>query len=109
MTVFGAGPTTWRRGVVSTLVSTLVRRTGLPAQTWLHATLLLAVAAALRFYQLDGQLWLDEVSALRGYRKPFLETLTTFPPFFPNPLYELMAHASLLLFGESGQSRLLGR
>ena len=87
--------------VVNTFASNLVRGSGLSSRTWSQTILLLAVAAALRFYKIDGQLWLDEVSALRGYRKPFLETLTTFPPFFPNPLYELMAHASLLLFGES--------
>ena len=62
---------------------------------------LVAVSAALRLYQLDGQLWHDEISALRGYRRPFLDTITTFPIFFPNPLYELMAHGSLLLFGEN--------
>lgn len=89
---------------MNNLVSTPVRSAALSAPTWLHATLLVSVAAALRFYRLDGQLWLDEISALRGYRKPFLETLTTFPAFFPNPLYELMAHASLLLFGESALS-----
>jgi 4-amino-4-deoxy-L-arabinose transferase-like glycosyltransferase len=71
---------------------------------WFVAGLLLALATALRFYHLDGQLWLDEISALRGYRKPFLETLTTFPVFFPNPLYELIAHASLVSLGESAAS-----
>ncbi len=69
--------------------------------TWIVLAVLLALAATLRFYHLDSQLWLDEVSALRGYRKPFLETLTTFPIFFPNPLYELMAHTGILVLGES--------
>jgi len=66
--------------------------------------MLVALAGTLRFYQLGSQLWLDEISALRGYRAPFLETLTTFPVFFPNPLFDLLAHASLVLFGESAWS-----
>lgn len=74
------------------------------AKPWPFVALLAIVASGLRFYQLNSQLWLDEVSALRGYRKPFLETITTFPDFFPNPLYELMAHGSLLVFGVSAWS-----
>ena len=66
---------------------------------WPAIAVLLGIAATLRVYHPDGQLWLDEVSALRGYKNPFLETITKFPIFFPNPLYELMAHASLLAFG----------
>ncbi len=76
-------------------------RAGLVARSWLHVVVLVTISGALRLYRLDGQLWLDEISALRGYRRPFLETLSTFPPFFPNPLYELIAHASLLLLGEN--------
>jgi len=79
-------------------------QTDLFSRPFVCAALLLVLASLLRFYQLDGQLWLDEISALRGYRTPFLETLTTFPAFFPNPLYELMAHFSLLLLGESALS-----
>ncbi len=79
-------------------------RSGLVSQPWFLIGLLLVLASTLRFYQLDGQLWLDEIAALRVYRKPFFETLTTFPAFFPNPLYELMAHASLVLLGESALS-----
>jgi len=79
----------------------LEARKSLMRHPWFAGGLLLILATTLRLYRLEGQLWLDEISALRGYRKPFLETLTTFPSFFPNPLYELMAHASLLLFGES--------
>lgn len=68
---------------------------------WASVGLLLVLAGFLRFYWLDSQLWLDEISALHGYRKPFLEILTTFPGYFPNPLYELLAHASLVLLGDT--------
>lgn len=80
------------------------RCTGRVSLTWLAYGLILILAGALRAYHLDGQLWFDEISALRGYRKPFIEILTTFPPFFPNPLYELMAHLGILTLGESALS-----
>ncbi len=69
---------------------------------WVWLALLLALAGFLRFYRLDDQLWLDEIIALtQSYRKPFLEILTTFPGYIPHPLYDLLAHTGLVLFGES--------
>lgn len=73
-----------------------------PQPRWLLLALLVAVAAILRFYKLDSQLWLDEVSALiDSYRNSFWQILTEFPGHFPHPLYEQMAHGSLVLLGES--------
>jgi mannosyltransferase len=73
--------------------------------TWHWIVLLLALAALLRFYKLDSQLWLDEVVALvNSYRDPFWKILTKFPGHFPHPLYEQLAHGSLALFGESAFS-----
>ncbi|MDB6147887.1 MAG: hypothetical protein JWO45_1551 [Spartobacteria bacterium] len=64
--------------------------------------LILVLAALLRVYKLDGQLWLDEVVALvHSYRAPVWTILTKFPGHFPHPLYEQLAHVSLVLFGES--------
>jgi len=63
--------------------------------------LLIILAASLRFYKLGSQLWSDEINALSGYRRPFIEIFTTFPDYFPHPLYELLAHSSLLIFGEN--------
>lgn len=72
----------------------------LSQQIWLG--LLIATGAFLRFYHLDSQLWLDEVSALVGsYRNSFWDTLTKFPGHFPHPLYEQLAQISLRLLGES--------
>ncbi|MEY2540351.1 MAG: hypothetical protein QOG67_4091 [Verrucomicrobiota bacterium] len=63
---------------------------------------ILVLAAFLRVYKLDGQLWLDEVVALvHSYRAPFWTILTKFPGHFPHPLYEQLAHGSLVVFGES--------
>jgi 4-amino-4-deoxy-L-arabinose transferase-like glycosyltransferase len=73
-----------------------------PQRQWLVLAVLVALAGFLRFYKLDGQLWLDEVSALTGsYRNSFWQILTVFPEHFPHPLYEQLAHGSLVLFGES--------
>ena len=74
---------------------------GCVSDAWLVYGLIFVVASALRAYHLDGQLWFDEISALRGYRKSFVEILTTFPPYFPNPLYELMAHLGIVTLGEN--------
>jgi len=68
---------------------------------WASVASLLVLAGFLRFYRLDSQLWLDEIAAvLYGYRKSFLEILTTGHASW-HPLYQLLAHSSLLLFGES--------
>ena len=73
-----------------------------PHRQWLVLAVLIALAGLLRFYKLDGQLWLDEVSALTGsYRNSFWQILTVFPEHFPHPLYEQLAHGSLVSFGES--------
>lgn len=68
---------------------------------WMSIAALLGLAGVLRFYRLDTQLWLDEIAGLHNYRKPLATILTTFPGFMPNPLYEVLAHGSLVLFGES--------
>lgn len=73
-----------------------------PWSSWLVLSALVILAGLLRFYKLDGQLWLDEVSALVGsYRNSFWQIFTEFPGHFPHPLYEQLAHASLVLCGES--------
>jgi len=69
--------------------------------SWAPGVSLLILAALLRFYRLDAQLWLDEIAALAQLRRPFLEVVTKFPGFFPHPLYELLGHTSLALLGES--------
>lgn len=86
---------------VSSVESGYRARHGLDPTPWVSVTLLLALAAFLRFYRLDDQLWLDEIASLTGaYRKPFLEILTTFSGW-QHPLYDLLARASLVLLGES--------
>src|SRR5215468_7796777 len=71
--------------------------------TWLG--LLLVAAVVLRFYKLNSPLWFDEIVALvHSYREPFWNILTKFPGHFPHPLYGLLAHSSLLVFGESALS-----
>jgi mannosyltransferase len=77
-------------------------RQGLDPTFWLGAVSLIGLGALLRFYKLNNQLWLDEIAALLyNYRKSFFDILTTFPGYVPQPLYELLAHASLELHGES--------
>ena len=77
-------------------------RLGIDLRLWASITLMVVIAGFLRFYHLGDQLWLDEIAALtHSYRKPFLEIVSNYPGFIPHPLYELLAHTSLSLFGES--------
>ena len=61
-----------------------------------------AVAAILRVYGLGSGLWYDEIVTLvESARRPLIEILTYFPDDNIHPLYSLLAHASLEMFGES--------
>ncbi|MGE5139110.1 MAG: glycosyltransferase family 39 protein [Rudaea sp.] len=62
----------------------------------------LAASAALRLYQLNSGLWLDEIlTNVLFARMPFGDILTTYQSENQHFLYSLMAHGSFLLFGES--------
>src|SRR5262245_17915333 len=64
------------------------------------ATFLLA--ALLRFLGLQSGLWFDEIVALVwSIRHPVHEIVTQFPYTNAHPLYNLLAHASVAIFGES--------
>jgi mannosyltransferase len=63
---------------------------------------LVVLGAALRLYRLNTGLWFDEiVTVIVSVRQPFLEILTQFPGNNDHPLYSLLAHLSVSLFGES--------
>lgn len=67
--------------------------------------LVLLVAAFLRAYQLNGQMWLDEFSAiLQTIRRPWFEIVTVWPGSATHVLYEVLANWSSSLFGESAFS-----
>jgi mannosyltransferase len=63
--------------------------------------LVVAFSAALRLHHLNRQLWLDEVSALTGFvRRPLSAILLDWSPT-SHALFDLLAHISILVFGES--------
>jgi len=63
------------------------------------------VALALRLAGLDGGLWIDEIYSLLGsFRPPLAQIVTEFPGDNQHPLYSVLAHVSLTLFGESAWS-----
>ncbi len=67
----------------------------------LFASLILT-SLLLRLWCLDTCLWLDEVLTLTRYARPPLGTiLTSFPDQNQHMLYSVLAHFSLVLFGES--------
>lgn len=64
--------------------------------------LLSVVGFILRLWNLNSDLWVDEVLTLVGYaRKPFGEIWTSFPDQNQHMLYSFLAHTSFDIFGES--------
>jgi hypothetical protein len=65
-------------------------------------TALTLLALVLRLVGSNRGLWFDEILGVtRSFRSSTLEILTSFPGDFQHPLYSLMAHASIALFGEA--------
>ena len=73
-----------------------------PRYTWLWLSLLCVAGLALRLWQLNTSLWLDEVlTAVNYVRAPFGEILSKFPDQNQHLLNSLAAHLSVSIFGES--------
>ena len=69
---------------------------------WLWLVVLTALAAVLRVIALNQQLWYDEMTTLvQSVRQPFWAILTTYTSKNQHLLYSLLAHLSLVTFGES--------
>jgi 4-amino-4-deoxy-L-arabinose transferase-like glycosyltransferase len=61
-----------------------------------------AGALILRFFNLNSDLWVDEVYTLLDFvRQPIGEILTSFPSQNQHMLYSILAHASISAFGET--------
>ena len=72
---------------------------------WGLLSLILLLAAGLRFYRLDEGLWLDEILTQVNYvRAPFGEILTTYDSQNQHFLYSLLSHGSYVLIGEGSWS-----
>src|SRR3982751_363400 len=71
---------------------------------WSLAAVVL-VGAALRFHFLDSGLWYDEIVTLvESVRRPFASIVTQFPGSNDHPLYSVLGHLSMTLFGEHAWS-----
>jgi len=71
-------------------------------KNWIPLAMILAVAIALRAYGLNSCLWYDEVVTLVEFvRLPIHQLITTYADQNNHPLFSLMAHISVQLFGES--------
>lgn len=69
---------------------------------WLLLAGLSVVALGLRLWNLNSDLWYDELISLLDYfRPPIGEIVTSFASQNQHMLYSLLAHASMSLFGES--------
>ncbi len=68
-------------------------------------SVLTVIALVLRFWNLNSDLWVDEVFTLVDFvRMPFGEMLTSFPSQNQHLLFSILAHASTSIFGESAWS-----
>jgi len=66
---------------------------------------LVILGTALRFYRLDTGLWFDEiVTLMASVRPPLSEIVTHFPGNNDHPLYSVLAHLSVAIFGEHAWS-----
>jgi mannosyltransferase len=71
------------------------------ALEWRAVAGLAALALVARVIGLDGGLWIDEIYALvRSFRQPFAVIVTEYWGDNHHPFYAVLAHGSLLLFGE---------
>ncbi len=70
------------------------------ATAWALAAVIL-VGAALRIHFLDSGLWFDEIVTLvDSARAPLAQIVTHFPSNNDHPLYSVLAHISIVAFGE---------
>ena len=68
---------------------------------WIVVALLTVIGLAVRIPGLGNGLWADEIySVVYSFRTPFPEALSVFPGDNKHPLYALLAHAALSVFGE---------
>lgn len=71
-------------------------------QEGVFLTLLVVLGVGLRTYRIDTGLWFDEiVTLLDSVRQPLRVVVTHFPGDNDHPLYSLLAHISVGVFGES--------
>ncbi|MDZ4674396.1 MAG: glycosyltransferase family 39 protein [Gemmatimonadota bacterium] len=64
--------------------------------------LLTALALVLRFIGANSGLWIDEIfSLVDSFRLPVREIVSSYPGDTHHPLYAVLAHLSLVAFGES--------
>lgn len=81
---------------------TLDRDADTDSRVWLALIAMSCMALVLRFWNLNSDLWVDEVLTLVDYaRKPFGEILTSFPNQNQHMFFSVLARASFDIFGES--------
>jgi mannosyltransferase len=69
---------------------------------WIALIILTCIALGLRLWNLNSDLWVDEVFTLLDFvRPPMGEIVTSFPSQNQHLLYSITAHASLGIFGET--------
>lgn len=72
---------------------------------WISLLVLSGIALLLRLWNLNSDLWVDEVFTLLDFvRQPIGQILTSFPSQNQHMFYSILAHISTEFFGESAWS-----
>lgn len=88
----------WRTGKASETI----KKNQTSRSTWIALIILSFIALGLRLWNLNSDLWVDEVLTLLDFVRPsFREITTSFPSQNQHLLYSILAHASIGIFGES--------
>ena len=66
---------------------------------------IIALAVILRFYEVNNNLWFDEIwTLIETVRLPFIELITSYKSNNNHPLYSLLSHLMITVLGESSFS-----
>jgi 4-amino-4-deoxy-L-arabinose transferase-like glycosyltransferase len=98
------GLVSWKKTTVKPTVDPITSDSSLPVnrKVWLALSLLSVLALILRLWNLNSDLWYDELISLLDYfRPPMGEIVTSFASQNQHMLYSILAHACISLFGET--------
>lgn len=92
----------WKQPIETQQTNSADENTQTNSSVWLALIVLSAIALVLRLWNLNADLWVDEVLTLIDFiRQPLGQILTSFPSQNQHMFYSFLARASVDVFGES--------
>ena len=100
--VFAVFAPRWRGEIAGSRMAVSTTETETTWRTWLLLGVLTVVALVLRIWQLNTDLWFDELLTVLNYlRLPLGDIVTSLPDQNNHLLFSVLSYASISLFGES--------